>query len=247
MNLENNIKDVISKKLADGVVEKLIEEQLEKGINNALSSLFGSYGDVTEIIEKQIKSVMIPYLENYDYSKYIVKLDSVLVDVLKSSASENKKILENFKELMIPTEEKSIKVTELFEKWKEYVAKNVETDGLEIDYDDEPSYEYVEVRFEVEEDEGRSWSSFEYATLVFECDHDEKMNFAIRLSRWKDDKKKEWRMEYDRIPDMNSLRRLNEFDMLLMKLNQNYTKLILDGTFDNDSVRPEKEPEASFY
>ncbi|MEB4838517.1 hypothetical protein P5G86_00165 [Paenibacillus jamilae] len=37
---------MIGKKLAEGTVEKLIEEQLEKGINNALGSLFGSYGDL---------------------------------------------------------------------------------------------------------------------------------------------------------------------------------------------------------
>ena len=102
MNLENSIKDVISKKLEDGSIEKLVEEQLEKGVSNALSSLFSGYGDVTKVIEKQVKSVMIPYLSQYDYSNYIVKLDSILVDVLKASSLENKKMLENFKDLMLP-------------------------------------------------------------------------------------------------------------------------------------------------
>ncbi|SUA70143.1 hypothetical protein [Paenibacillus polymyxa] len=76
MTLENSIKDVISKKLEDGTVEKLIEQQLEKGVVNALENLFRSYGDVTKIIEEKVKSVMVPYLESYDYSKYIIKLDS---------------------------------------------------------------------------------------------------------------------------------------------------------------------------
>lgn len=145
MNLESSIKDVIGKQLVDGTVEKLIEEQLQKGVTKALESLFSSYGEVTKVIEKQVKSVMVPYLESYDYSDYITKLDSVLVDVLKNSALENKKLLENFKDLMIREDRKEIKVTELFEVWKKYVAKNVETDGLEIDFDDRPSYEYVEI------------------------------------------------------------------------------------------------------
>lgn len=247
MNLENNIKDVISKKLVDGTVEKLIEEQLEKGIKNALENLFRSYGDVTKIIEEKVKSVMVPYLEDYDYSDYVTKLDSVLVDVLKSSALENKQLLSNFQELMIPAAEKTIKVTDLFEKWKEYVERNVETDGLDIDYDDEPTYEYVEVGFEVEDDEGRDWSSFKYATLVFECDHDEKMNFALRLSKWKDEKSEGWDMQYDRVPDLKSLRHLNSFELLLMKLNQNRTTIILDEQYGNDSVQPEEKPEPSFY
>src|SRR5699024_4551037 len=100
MNLENSIKDVISKKLEDGTIENLIAEQLEKGVTHALDNIFRSYGDVTKVIEDKVKSVMVPYLENYDYSEYITKLDSVLTDVLKSSALENKKLLENFKELM---------------------------------------------------------------------------------------------------------------------------------------------------
>lgn len=246
MNLENSIKDVISKKLAEGMVEKLIEEQLEKGINNALGSLFGSYGDLTKVIEEKVKSVMVPYLENYDYSEYITKLDSVLVDILKSSALENKKIVSNFKELIIPVAEKSIKVSDLFDKWKEYVAENVETDGLEIDYDDEPSYEYVEVSFDTNKDDDRSWSSFDYATLVFECEHDEEMNFAIRLSKYNGGKDKGWDIRYDKTPDLKSLRHLNNFEILLMNLTQNGTTLILDEEYGNDEVQPEIRPELSY-
>src|SRR5690606_29777527 len=118
MNLENSIKDVISKKLVDGTVEKLVEEHLQKGVTKALENLFSSYGDVTKVIEEQVKSVMVPYLENYDYSEYITKLDSVLVDVLKNTALENKKLLTNFRELMVHEERKEIKITELFEEWK---------------------------------------------------------------------------------------------------------------------------------
>lgn len=91
MNLEDSIKNTIEKKLEDGTVEKLIAEQFENGIANALDSLFRSYGDVTKIIEKKVKEVMVPYLESYDYSDYILKLDSVLVDVLQNTAMENKK------------------------------------------------------------------------------------------------------------------------------------------------------------
>nr|WP_230496399.1 hypothetical protein [Pseudoneobacillus rhizosphaerae] len=244
MNLENSIKDVITKKLEEGFVEKMIAEQLEVGVKNALKDLLGSYGDVTKVIENQIKSVMIPFLENRDYSEYIVKLDSVLVDVLKNSALENKKLLENFKNLMIYDDRKDLKVTDLFEEWKKYVGKNIETDGLEINYDDGPSYEYADVHMNINYDDERSWSSFDYATLTFECEHDEKMNFAIRLSKW--DKRDNWDVRYDSKHDISSLRYLNDFEILLMKLDQNGVKLILDSDYESDKVVPEKEPEASW-
>ncbi|TVY09853.1 hypothetical protein [Paenibacillus cremeus] len=247
MTLENSIKDVIAAKLADGVVETLISEQLEKGIKNALDSMFGSYGDVTKIIEKQVKSVMIPYLENYDYSDYIVKLDNVLVEVLKNSSLENKKILGNFKSLIEPQDElKTIKVSELYEKWMKYVAENVKTDDLEINYDEGVSYEPVEVSYNIDYNEDKSWSSFEYAVLNFECEHDEEMNFTIRLSRWKKDKKEGWDIGFDQEHTLKSLRHLNDFEIYLMKLTQNYTKLIIDEDGSSDEVIPDKEPEASY-
>ncbi len=245
MNLESSIKDVINKKLVDGTVEKLVEEHLQKGVTKALESLFSSYGDVTKVIEGQIKSVMVPYLEAYDYSEYLTKLDSVLVDVLKNTALENKKLLTNFKDLMTHEDRKEIKVTDLFEEWKKYVRKNVDTDGLEVDYDDSPSYEYVEINMNVSYDDERSWSSFDYATLVFECEHDEDMNFAIRLSKW--EKRDSWNMRFDAKHDISSLRHLNEFEILLMKLDQNGVSLILDSDYESDEVEPDKEPEATFY
>ncbi|HDX9674158.1 TPA: hypothetical protein ROY08_001415 [Bacillus cereus] len=243
MNLETSIKDVITKKLEDGTVEKLIGEQLEQGMNKALSQLLGSYGDVTALIEKQIKSVMVPYLEKYDYSQYITKLDDVLVEVLKHAAAPNHKLVHNFQQLMLPETEKELIATDLFTKWTEYVANNVETDGLEIDYIDEPSYQSVEVTMNVERDNERSWSSFEYATLLFECEHDETMNFAVRLSRWK--KEEVWSIDYDKSPDISSLRRLSDFEILLMRLDQGGTQLILDSEYENEHVRPEKEPEVT--
>jgi hypothetical protein len=246
MNLEDNIKDVISKKLEDGTIEKLVGEQLEKGVVNALDSLFRSYGDVTKVIENQVKSVMIPYLESYDYSKYILKLDAVLTEVLNKAAIDNKKLLENFKGLMIEEERKSIKVTELFEMWKDYVRKNVKTDGLEVEYDDGVSYEYFNVSYEIEEDDDRSWSRFEHATLVFECEHDEDMNFEIRLSHYKDSKDKGWDISYKNSCNIDTLRYLKDFDVLLMRLDRARVKLEIDKKYDNDDIKPDAEPEASF-
>lgn len=245
-NLETNIKDVISKKLEEGVVEQLIAEQLELGIKNALKDLLGSYGAITKVIEAQIKSVMIPYLESYDYSKYIVKLDSVLVDVLQSSTLDNKELLENFKELMTPYEDKEIKATDLFNHWMKHVSKNIETDGLDIDYDEGVSYESVEVTYVFEEDEARSWSSIERGVILFECDHDESLNIEIPIHSWKDIDKGKWTIDYKGASNINSLRNLNTFEIFMMKLNQNYTKIVLDSTGESDYVTPDDEPEASF-
>jgi hypothetical protein len=189
---------------------------------------------------------MIPYLESYDYSQYITKLDAILVDVLKNSASEHTKMLENFKELMLPAPEKEILITDLFNNWRKHVAKNVETNGLEIRYEDDVTYENVNVQMEVEHLEDRSWSDFEYAHVVFECEHDKEMNIELKIHRWKKHDKDKWTIDYDATHNLNSLRHLSEFEILLMKLKQNGTKLILDSNFEEDEVEVEAKPEPTF-
>ncbi|NTW72882.1 MAG: hypothetical protein HGA49_11670, partial [Eubacteriaceae bacterium] len=187
MSIENAVKDVITQKLEEGLIERLVAENLEKGINKALEDLLGSWGDVTKVIKDKIKDVMVKQLSSYDYSKYLAKLDHVLTEILKNTALDNKKILENFKELMNNSEiPKVVKVSDIFKEWKRYVSENVDTSKLEIDYDDGVSYEYVPVAMEVEHGESRSWSSFKHAKIVLECEKDEELNYEIRLSKYQE-------------------------------------------------------------
>lgn len=243
MNLENSIKDVITQKLQDGTVEKLIGEELEKGIRGSLESLFRSYGGAGKIIEEKVKSVIVPYLESYDYSKYITKLDDVLVEILQNTTLDNRKILENFKGLIEYKDIEQIKVSEIFNKWMDYVADEVDTTDLEVDFEDDVSYECVGVTLEVEYEEDRDWSSMKHAKIIFECEKDEEMNVEIRINKF---------MEYDwelsQVPthDISSLRRIDKFSLFLMNLAQSGAKIIIDVENDDDYVRPEEEPEASF-
>lgn len=247
MTIEQIIKDTMEIKMKDGTVEKLVAEHLEKGIQSALENLFRSYGDITKQIESQIKSVMIPYLEKYDYSEYILKLDNVLAEVLKNSTSENRALITNFKELMTTSKvEEEINLSDLFERWTKYVAENVDTSDLEVVYEEGVIYEDVEVSLNVEYVDGKDWSSYKDAIVTFECEKDEDMNFEVRLHRWKNSSKEGWDILYNSPQDIKSLKNLNEWEILLMRLSQNYSKIIIDTDGENDYVTPEKEPEPSF-
>ena len=96
-----------------------------------------------------------------DYiSEYLPKLDSVLTEIVNSDACMgNKTILENFRDLMIEPEQKEIKVTDLFKIWKKRCEKEIDTCGLDIDYDGGVSYSCVECEMSVEELGKPSWSS----------------------------------------------------------------------------------------
>lgn len=247
MNLEDKIKDVINQKMTDGTVEKLVSNHFEKGITGALENLFSPYGDATKTIEKEVKSVMVPFLEGYDYSEFIVKLDSVLVDVLNNSALENKKLLENFKTVInFDGDKKSMSVDDLFEKYQDYVAKDVSVDGLEINHDEEPFYEAVPVQFDFTEEPRSSWMKIRYANLTFTNDADKSLNVHVRLRCFDDIDPDMWRIERADIMDISSLRHLNSFEVLLMQLSQNYIKLTVDDESGSEEVEVEESPEPSF-
>jgi len=244
MNIEVAIKDVITQKLEEGIVERLVAENLETSINKALGNLMGNYGDVTKIIESKIKDVMVKQLESYDYSKYVAKLDCVLSEILQKTSLDNKKILENFKELMIDSEfPKVVKVSDIFNKFTKYVSKSVDTSKLEINYDDGVSYEYVNVTMEIEHEDKRSWSSFKYAKAVFECQEDENLNFEIRLSKFEE---YPWSLSLELDTSIESLRHLDELKIYLLKLKQSGARIELDSEYLEDDVEVEAEPAPSF-
>ncbi len=244
MSIETKINDVIQAKLEEGIIEKLVAENLEKCINTALGNLMGSYGDVTKVIEKEIKGVMVSQLSSYDYSKYIVKLDFILTEILKKTSLDNKKILENFKELMTENDfPKSVKVSDIFEEYIKYVAQNVDTSELDVILEDGPSYENVNVTMEVDYEDERSWSCFRHARIIFECEEDEELNYELRLSRYRE---YAWSLSLEIDSSIESLRHLDAFEIYLMRLNQSGSRIDIDSEHLEDEVEVDAEPEPSF-
>ena len=75
---------------------------------------------------------MVPYIEKYDFTEFLPKLDSVLAEIVNSdSCMAEKRILENFKALMLEPEQKEIKVTDLFKAWIKQCAKDIDVDGAQ--------------------------------------------------------------------------------------------------------------------
>lgn len=226
-NLENSIKDCILNEIEKGIIEKVIAEQLEKCVEKSVSDMFSWGGEVKKVVEEKIKSVMIPYLESYDYSAYILKLDSVLTDVLKSTSFENKTILTNFKELIteIP---KEIKMSEILEEWAKHCERNVDKDKIDMDFEGG----YVTATLETE-NVSSSWSDFQRIMVRLECDEDEDLKCEFEISKWKE-YRANFGMSTKVLHEISSLRNLSEFDVFLLKISRGYNNIILD--IEDDSV-----------
>jgi len=93
--------------LSEEEVKEILKKKFKESIESAIGSAF-RWGDAEKALKKKINDVMVPYIEKYDFSEYLPKLDTVLTEIVNSDACiENKKILENFKELSIKQKWKS--------------------------------------------------------------------------------------------------------------------------------------------
>lgn len=247
-NFDEDIKRITDEIIQNGTVEKIIKEKITKGFESAIDSAF-SFGKLRDAIRKRTDEILVPFIEKYDMKEYIVKLDTVLSEIVNSTALiENKKILENFKNLMTEPEMKTITVSEIFEQYKLYVAKEMDTDGRDVQIEDGVYYDPMKVNFEVIEEEDRSWSCFDRAILELSVDEEEqqeKLNRTIRLDHYKNGKEG-WDMTSEFNPQITSLRYLDDFDIFLLKLQRANVKLIVNKKSDWGSVISENEPEATY-
>ncbi len=246
--MKEELLKIAQESLSSEEVTAIVKEKFMNALGSAIEDAF-RWGEAKKAVENKVKEVMVPYIENYDFSEYLPKLDSVLTEIVNSDfCIGNKKILDNFKGLMLAPEQKEIKITDLFKAWVKQCEKDIDTDGLDIDYDDGVSYQSVdcEMRFELEDKP--SWSSFQRAVITFENEHDEKLNVEIPVSKYirSDGKEEPYTLSVYKDIMISSLRNLSEFDVLILRLSRAGTAIIIDKEYYESYIQPEKEPEASF-
>lgn len=239
---EQRIAEIVEEKLNSGMMEEIIEEKLRKGVSDAVEELFGYRGVGKEAIEEKMKEVMIPVIENHNFNQYVVKLDAVLTDIVKhTNLEENKKILDNFKNLMKEPEKKEITLSEIFKKYCEHVAENVDTSELEANCEDgDPYYQSVTAIMEVEH-EDKEWFSYNFddCRVKFICEEDESLNCQIRLYRYKSEKNWNIRRNEGCI-EINSLRTLSNFEVFVETLSRGFAEIIMDTESEcDDDIEPE--------
>ena len=247
MNLEERIQNAVMEKLNDGTVEQIVKVSVETAIKKSLEDTFSWSGAGKKLIDEKVKEVIIPVIERHDFNQYIVKLDSILTEIInQTSLADNKEILDNFKELMVEPNEQVIRLSDIFQKYCEYVAHDIDTTELEARCDDsEPYYEHVTANMEVEH-EDRWFSSSEWCSVKFWCDADKELSRELRLYRNKTDRN--WNISYEMntFCDINSLRNLSQFDIFLMTLKRGFVDIEIDTESEyEDDIEPEEMPEWS--
>lgn len=240
---EERIAKAVVDKMNDGTVEKLVADAAEKALKKSIDEQFQWNGEAKKIIDEKVKAVMTEVIERIDLNEYAVKLDTVLTEIINSTnLVDNKKILENFKDLMTEPDKDVISLKEVFEKYKEYVSESVDTSELEVYIDDEPRYQNVTA--EVTVDTRNSIFGGRFCDLVFKCEEDEKLTKEIHLYESKRNGFRITRFESEL--DINSLRYVDKFDIFMMRLDRAFCDITDIMDMYDDDVEVEDEPEASW-
>lgn len=251
--IEDAILNTIKKSLESGALEEQINERVKEALNEAISRSF-SWGPIQKAIQKRLEEVLVPAIESYDFRAYNAKLSVVLDDLIAASdIGDTAELLKNFRLAMTAPEIKETTVGEIFREYKDFVASEIDNDGREINYDDEPSYEFVEVHAQIKEEARRSWHPFyEYKVLELWVEGEseenrENLNRTIRLRRWRDGGHEfGFEIAYDSNPSVFDLKYMTSFDTLLVTLAKNRVTVNLDFEEREDELEPNDTPEASW-
>lgn len=264
MDLGEQIKQVADTMTADGTVEQIIREQLTEHVKKTIDDAF-RWGELHDALKNKITETMAPAIKECDFGEYLLNMNDILTDVVNETAGEaNNATLRHFKELMTCTKKYDdvVKMSTIIEKYKQFVADEVDTDDLDVVYDDEPAYEPVNVEgyFGIEPD--KYWNAFDYATMDLTvrspCEEQgETLNRCIRLHRFKKDfpdeddaEKKLWRIDgisnLTEEPKIRSLGSLTDFDVFLISLLRAGVQIELDEDEFEDEITPSEEPEPTY-
>ena len=240
---EERIAKAVTEKLNDGTVEELVSDAVTKALKSSIEEQFRWNGDARKVIDEKVKEVMTPAIERVSLDDYVVKLDAVLAEIINSTnLVDNKEILGNFKSLMTEPDKDVISWEDVFEKYKEYVSKNIDTSELEIYTDDRPAYQNVTA--EVTVDIRTSMFGGRFCDLVFKCEEDEKLTKVIHLYESKSNRFSIARFNSEL--DINSLSHVDEFDIFIMRLDRAFCDITDIMDMYDDDVVVEDEPEASW-
>lgn len=246
--MKDELLKIAQECMTDEEVKKIIKEKLLNAFSSAIEDSF-RWGDLNKAIKEKVKDSMVPYIENYDFSEYLPKLDTVLTEIVNSDLFVgNKTVLKNFKNLMLEPQEKEMKITDLFKRWIKKCEKEIDTDGLEICYDDGISYCDVDCEMYVEIIDRPSWGCFERAIVVFKNEQDERLNKEISLISFvkSSEKKEPYTISISSDVCISSLRTLDEFEIYLLKLERTGTAILIDKEYEESFITPQEEPEATF-
>lgn len=241
--------------LSDGTVDGIIRQKLTEAYTRAIDNSC-NFGPVRDAISQKINDLIVPAIEGHNFSKYLVKLDKLLADIVNETAfPEYRKLLGNFASVMKTDIPRTVTLDDILEHYAKFCADNINNDGRGTDPESWPrKYGDIEVAVSLEVDENmpRYYCNDRYGMLyclVGEAESDENRaklarRIPVRIYDW-ESKKEGWGIRADFDYTVRDLRFMDAFDVWLLSLSQAGTRILCDeeGGSVSTEVAPTETPD----
>lgn len=223
-----NIQEIVDNKIRtmneDGTITSAIEKTIEVTMLKAITDALGDY-QLRNAIEKQVTQQVSSVVADIGFTAYnsfiAEKVKQITEGVCRVDISE--KIQKVFDEMLVIKHE-SIKLSEIFEKYREWVCETVEDS-------DKYSFEHFHVKFE--EDEQYGWFNIELAQKKPK-DRYSSSSDVIKFTLHRAYKGKgtgyisSTYIDGVNIKEKFSFRHMSDIELLLVNLTYNETPIIID-------------------
>lgn len=219
-----NVTEIVNNKIAQlqesKAIEKAIEDTFEKSILKAVSDALDSYSlkrDIEEKMSKQVSTVVAD-LDFSSYNGFIVsKMKQITEDICREDLC--KKIEATFTNMFICKKE-NIKLSEIFEKYREIVCEDVvdsdkyERQKFHIKCHTDEKYGWIDCELDEDPDKGR-YSDMDIKFTV----HRKKDNIGWISSVYLDGKGIDKQIKFGH---------LNDVEIMLIQAVYNQIPIIID-------------------
>ncbi|MDU6361587.1 MAG: hypothetical protein E6590_16775 [Clostridiales bacterium] len=233
-----NVQEIVNAKLKEmeegKVLETLITSTVEKAVTKAVTDAIDGYS-IKRILENKIEEDVKAGVEQVGFMAYNTlvaeQVNNLINSVIKDDLAQ--KISKVFERVMLNKREE-VKMSEIVEEYRKLYE--------DLDYDDlqelDSGHFYIDWQ---EEDDG----SFTWYTITFALQQQKKHSYSssskdkkieMRLLKYKDNMPeiKFASFEGEDLHDMSKLRKVSEFEELIMNLLLNETKINMD--IDEDDI-----------
>ena len=241
-----DVSSIIEGKLAqmekDGIIQKKIEEALEKSILFAVTSELDSY-DFTWALRDEMKKAVSGVAEQSGLSAYNGFIAEKVRQIVQDAATDDLTAkLQTALEGVLLKKHEGVKLSDIFKRYHTWVCEHTEEGDkydrerytAELEFDERGSFTYYDVKFADRPNATRSYSA----------DPDDRPDVRLHLSTYKAEKSTRitsLQLNGSYIGENLRIGTLSEFEAFLVNLYYNDTEILLDmedaddyGYFDID-------------
>lgn len=223
---EERISKIVEDKLSSESIDLIVENMVEDAIKSCLEDCFMYGSESSKLLRSKFDSIMVKAIENHDFNKYLVKLDTVLTQIVtQTSLSEHDSLLRNFKSLMKEENFGNIDLYKVFESYCEMCSMNVDISSLNITYDDEEEEDiYEDIHCHMDLDYN---TKGDFLDVTMFCDEDSELD--RRLCLWRSSKGWELLSTSGNTIELRSLSTISDFDILIFKIKRSFSYIDIDN------------------